>query len=281
LAFFLHIFLKGNRALQLGIRIVAIIKTSLALLTLLTATTASAIEVFLHQVAPIPGTSLIENIAPGQYPGTLHYQDPVTLAGLSMSAYFEGQVPGVVTIIPPPPTSPPNPATFDYETITGQPTGGLILKSQGINRNIQVEDLKPFYADRLVYGLLDVPDSARGAISMLFDYNVDTVGLKLIGANTGDPGNAYFRFYDADGKPFQFQDSFGNLVDYLTVVAYDGPLYFRSLDRLIRGITITTDDYAGLGYSTVVFAQTPAPPSFALLSIGLTFFKVGRRLQPR
>jgi len=250
---------------------VNITKLLMLLLTLLTATSVSAIEIFIGQRAPITGGSMLDNIPDGQYPDTLRYVDPATSVGFSMSAYFAGQVPGVVT--PPAPDVPANAQVFSYETITGRPSGPLTLTSQGLNRNIQVEDLRPFYEPRLVYGLLDVARSGRGALSMLFDYGVDILGLDLIGANTGEPGNVYLRLFDTRGESFQFLDLFGNLVDYLTIEAFDGPLYLTSFDRPIRGITLTNDDYAGIGFSTVVFRTVPTPPVIALLLIGLVFLK--------
>jgi hypothetical protein len=251
---------------------VNITKLLMLLLTLLTATSVSAIEIFIGQRAPLAGGSMLNNIPDGQYPDTLRYVDPATSVGFSMSAYFAGQVPGFV-ILPPPPSVTNNPQSFAYETITGQPSGPLTLVSQGPNRNIQVENLNPIYEPRLVYGLYDVPFSARGALSMLFDYGVDILGFDLIGAHVPAPGNVYLRLFDMDGESFEFLDSLGVSVDYLTIAAFNGPLYLTSFDRPIRGITLTNDDYAGIGFSTVVFRTVPTPPVIALLLIGLVFLK--------
>jgi len=260
-------------------------------LLLLSASAAEAIELFLHSTAPIPDVPVLDSVADGQYPdptasppnpGIIVYKNPVTLLGVSLSGQFAGQTSGSITM--PPPSWPPSAQTLSYETITGLPTlnaqHAMELVDQGVSRNLQVirlsdigYDVPGRPDDKLVGGLLDTPDQAQGAVTLLFDRNVSIFGLEMIGANfefgsttVGDPGHVYFQFFREDGRL---------IGSPIAVTAYDGPLWFRSLDVLIRGVTITNDDYQGIGYAH--FRFNPAPPAPVLLASGLALLVWVRR----
>ncbi len=241
-------------------------KALAAALVLLSAATVDAIEVFTDTPPQIPERPVLAPLAAGVY------NDPVTLDGVSISGAFVGQQSGAVTITPPPPTYPADAIEETYETITGAPSAnaGLALFGQGIDKNVELQDFSEFGIPKIIGGLLDTAGEAQGALSLLFDYNVSIFGLDMIGANFdpdypndlthGDPGYVYFQFFRADG---------GLIGDTVSIRAYDGPVWFRSLDAPIRGVTITSTDYQGLGYNAFRFQAAPVPPVTALLTLGL------------
>lgn len=245
---------------------------------------AHGIELFLNEAAPIPVVPVLGNVPDGQFPdasggnpGIISYKDPTTLLGVSLSAQLVGQLTGTTTIDPPP-TFPSNALVLSYETLSGTPTydpfkGGLELFSQGVHRNLQVVEIG-FGFPTIIGGLLDTPDEAHGALSLLFDYNVEVFGLDMLGANVefgnpavGDPGNVYFQFFDATG----------NLIgSTVSARAYDGPLWFSSLGMPFRALSITTDDYQGIGYHSFRFEPATSPEPLHLTMLGLSLLLITR-----
>jgi hypothetical protein len=239
----------------------------LALLAVSAPSHASPVTVFLNEIAPVDIVPVVASMSVGQYPNNYHYADPATGYGLTLGAYFSGQTTGSIT--PTPPTQPPGAATLTYETVTGLPTSNtpLTLLSQGENHNLQADD----FGFMVFGGLLDTPDQAHGAVSILFDAGVDVFGLDLIGANVtpdlgvNEPGKVYFQFFGANGA----------LIDSKAVTAFDGSLWFQATGTSFRGVTITTDDYQGIAYYNLRF--TPTPPVLALMLLGLGALRLSRR----
>lgn len=231
---------------------------------------AAAVVVHLDETAPSPIFPVIDSMSQQQYPDTYTYTQPSTGLGVSLGAYFEGQVVGQQTPAIPP--SPPGATQESYETITGSPAPNmsLALRSQGLDRNLEVQDLSSFGLPKILGGLLDTPGESHGAVSMLFNQPIDILGMSLWGYNAGSPGTITFQFFG----------TLGNLIDIQTITAYDGPIWFDGAADPFSAVTITTDDYQGMGYAEFRASPVPAPTSVLLMLGGLlALMRLRRRPQ--
>ncbi len=230
----------------------------LALISVSAVCNATPVVVTLNEKAPVAIVPVLNSMSDGQYPNTVQYVDPATGYGISLGAYFAGQTVGELES-----------QGLLYETLAGQPVTGspLELRSQGQDKNLEVVDLSVYdpALPRVLGGLLSTPGESHGAVSLLFASDVEIFGLDLLGSNTADPGNVYFQLFGSDG----------DLIDTETVVAFDGPLWFQSSGAPFRGISITTDDYQGIGYSDLRFKPAPTPPALALIMLGLGLLRLG------
>jgi len=194
--------------------------------------------------------------------------DVVQLQEFAFSGLFDGQTSGQTGTAA---------QGGPFETMSGQPTYSgdpgfpLELGAQGIDRNTIVDDLRaylPALQTLVLGGLLDDPTVATGAISFLFDEDVLIFGMGIIGMNTpGKPGSE--PGLDAQPSLFRFFDKRGNLVASREGPAEDGLFWFEiPRDADVRGVTVTTTDYRGVGYYDFRFAM-PIPATLFLCMLGL------------
>jgi hypothetical protein len=153
------------------------------------------------------------------------------------------------------------------ELVTGTPTGPLSLIGQGAHENVGVFD-ESTYGDpplsKSVYGVIGgtagtYDGYAQGAVSVLFDEDVDSFGMSLTGLD-GD-GQLIVNFFQREGT----------LLDHVVIATSAlndfQSIAFRSSGPRFAGINITTTDIFGLNYDNFRFA-VPAPSALALFALG-------------
>jgi hypothetical protein len=169
----------------------------------------------------------------------------------------------------------------DYETLPASSpsqANPLTLTTQGHNQNFEVNDLSiPFpQFGFAVNGLID--GNPEGILSMLFDYEQVVLGFNILGIDPQDPvtnpdTSLFVDFFDRNGAILDRIDvSLAGQPQYLS-------LYFTVTDpsMLFAGVSISTNDTFGLGYSTIRYATSPEPSSGILVATCLIACGILRR----
>lgn len=240
-------------------------KLSFVLLSMLFASGADAVTMYPNTKAPLDISPVPYVLA--QPPNWTDFPNPITLAGASISGIFAGQTSAYNYQAAGSWTYPAVQQDMYFEEILSLPTPGpLTLVGQGANQNIGGQDIFPVYPGTLFGQVPQTPGMGTGAFSILFDSNVTQFGLDIVGANypanqpgppPGDPGEVKVQFFRDDGS----------LLDTLTFTAFNGSVWFLAgpAEGTFRGVTITNDDYNGLGYTAF---RVPVPAPIALLVLG-------------
>ncbi|WNO07598.1 PEP-CTERM sorting domain-containing protein [Teredinibacter sp. KSP-S5-2] len=162
--------------------------------------------------------------------------------GVSVGEHFVGQ-----TVI--------DPGGSGFETVSGTPTGSLTLGTTSANDGIWAIQ----GAAGLAGGIAG-SDIGEGVVSMLFDYDIFSLGMLIGGAEAN--GAATFDFFARDGS----------LVDSLSMAVFNENYTFSSTVAF-AGVTISNTDPAGIAYDNLRFASEPVsvpePSSIALMLLGL------------
>jgi hypothetical protein len=152
-----------------------------------------------------------------------------------------------------------------FDTLTGAPTGPLTLQSNAVaNDNI---GLLFESGSNTIYGDLNGA-IGEGALSILFDSATTGLGFNVFGVNQG---TITVQFFGLDGAIL------GSITQGLPANQYLG--FRATAGELIRGVSITNTDPAGIAYDNVQFnaAAVPEPASLLLIGAGLAAVAARRR----
>jgi hypothetical protein len=197
----------------------------------------------------------ITPVPPGAQGVGLYFPGVVVDSGVAFAEKFVGQTQG---------------ANFDFDTLSGTPTGPLTLSpgAAGQNVNLITYEGGNVLTGVGVLGNLDADGIGEGALSFLFSSDQSQFGFQLVG---GDGGDADLSFFRADGSLIQTV-TVNNLADAFYGFQSDGGL------KDIRGVSITNLDEGGIGVDNIKYdvesripnpnGGVPEPTSWALMLLG-------------
>jgi PEP-CTERM motif len=153
-----------------------------------------------------------------------------------------------------------------FDVLSGAPTNPLtLLANATLDDNI---GLVLFNAGNVIYG--DLGGSVgEGALSILLAADTDVFGLDVVGTD----GGAF---------TIQFFDGLGGLIGSITQGVTNSYFGFSTTaGSLIRAVSITNTDPAGVGYDNVQFnaraSAVPEPATLALVGLALLSMRILRR----
>ena len=154
-----------------------------------------------------------------------------------------------------------------FDVITGTPTSLTLLENPNPADNIGIALYDYDTYGNVIHGDLNGM-IGEGALSILLDSGSDVFGMTV----GGEGGQFRVQFFAADGR----------LIGSIAQAGTERFYGFRATaGDLIRGVSITNTDFAGIGIDNVTFNQNsipvPEPESLALFGLGMLGFAATRR----